>query len=59
MVSNALDGDSVILDPEQTDVAPVALTVVGTADSVTTIALLTADVQPVTVFLILKENVPA
>ena len=45
--------------PEQTEVAPAIVGVVGKAFTVSVMVLLTAEVQPVTVFLILKEYVPA
>ena len=44
-----------VLPPEQIPEAPEMVGVVGKLFTLRTIALLTAEVQPVTVFLILKE----
>ena len=45
--------------PAQIGVAPAIVAVVGSVFTIIVIVLLIADVQPVTVFLILKEYVPA
>ena len=54
-VSKVLVVDNVIELPEQIEFAPVIVGVVGNAFTVTVIVLLTADVQPVAVFLTLNE----
>ena len=58
MVSNVLVVVKVVELPEQIEVAPAMVGVVGKGVKVTAIALLAAEVQPVTVFLILNEKVP-
>ena len=55
MVSKVLVVVNVVLLPEQIEVAPAIVGVVGKAFTVTVIAVLAADVQPVAVFLILNE----
>ncbi len=50
---------NVVLLPAQIAVAPAIVGVVGKGFTVIVIVLLTAEVQPVDAFLILKEYVPA
>lgn len=55
ILPNALDDVSVVLPPAVMVLVPEMVGVVGKGVTVTVIALLTAEVQPVTVFLILNE----